>query len=418
MPAPPRILLADCDAMFCAVARLVDPDGAGQAPLLIVGGRRGGRGVVCSASYEARAFGVRSGMPIRTAERLCPEATFVPVPRKACGEKSREVRAVLEEWAPVVEPASIDEFYLDMSGTEAVYRHEPLEETARRIRSDVLARTGITVSVGGGTNRLVAKLAVERAKPTAGGPIPGVHLVPPGEEEAFLRTLDLAAIPGIGPKLLERLRRYNLTTVAQAVRIDEKTLVSWTGPRTGAWLYRRLRGIASSEVSARDDAKSVSREETFPEDLSTDDALETELLRLVVRVGHDLRSESLEARTITVKLRDFDFRTRQASRTLPAPVTSDRAIHQVALELFHRLRAARTVPARLLGVGLSQFGAVAGADQLDLLGTAPPASAESPRDRTLSQVVDRINARYGGKAIGPGRLAGEGSEQGEGRGEK
>lgn len=408
MPAPPRILLADCDAMFCAVARIVDPEGAGKAPLLIVGGRRGGRGVVCSASYEARAFGVRSGMPIRTAERLCPDALFVPVPRKACGEKSREVRAVLHEWAPVVEPASIDEFYLDMSGTEAVYRREPLAQTAARIRADVLARTGITVSVGGGTNRLVAKLAVERAKPSAGSPIPGVCIVPPGEEAAFLRTLDLAAIPGIGPRLLERLKRYNLTTVAQAVRVDEPTLVSWTGPRTGRWLHQRLRGIGSSEVAGREAAKSVSREETFPEDLTADDALETELLRLAVRVGRDLRGEGLKARTITVKLRDFDFRTRQASRTLPEPVTSDRAIHQVARELFHRLRGARRVPARLLGVGLSSFDARDAAGQLGLFAEPPGAAVESPRDRAVARTVDRINEKFGGQAIRPGRLAGEG----------
>lgn len=411
MPATPRILLADCDAMFCAVARLADPEGAGKAPLLIVGGRRGGRGVVCSASYEARAFGVRSGMPIRTAERLCPDALFVPVPRQACGQKSREVRKVLEEWAPVVEPASIDEFYLDMTGTEAVFRQEPLADTATRIRADVLARTGITVSVGGGTNRLVAKLAVERAKPSAGGPTPGVHIVPSGEEAAFLLTLELAAIPGIGPKLQAQLRRHGLTTVAEAVRIDERTLVSWAGPRTGAWLYRRLRGIGSSEVSERGEAKSVSREETFPEDLAGDEALETELLRLVVRVGRDLRGEGLEARTITIKLRDFDFRTRQASRTLPEPVTSDRAIHQVARELFQRLRLARRVPARLLGVGLSHFAPREAAGQLGLFPERPGPPLESPRDRTVAQTVDRINAKFGGKAIRPGRLAREGNSE-------
>lgn len=406
-PTPPRILLADCDAMFCAVARLVDPDGAGKSPLLVVGGRRGGRGVVCSASYEARGFGVRSGMPIRTAERLCPDAVFVPVPRKACGEKSREVCAVLEEWAPIVEPASIDEFYLAMSGTEALYRHAPLAETATRIREDVLARTGLSVSIGGGTNRLVAKLAVERAKPHAGGPTPGVHVVPPGEEAAFLGTLDLAAIPGIGPKLLERLARYNLRTVAEAVRIEEATLVRWTGPRTGGWLYSTLRGEGSSEVTGRGEAKSVSREETFPEDLATDAELETELLRLVVRVALDLREAHLQARTITVKLRDHDFRTRQASRTVAEPVESDRAIHLVARELFGRLRAARRVPARLLGVGLSQFGDEARTRQLGLFPAAADAAIETPRDRALAQTVDRINARFGGKGIGPGRLAGD-----------
>ena len=148
LPTPRRILLADCDAMFVAVARLVDPEGAGRSPLLVVGGRRGGRGVVCSASYEARTYGVRSGMPIGQAERLCPGAMFVPVPRGACGEKSDEVRAVLAEWAPVVEPASIDEFYLGLDGTEALYHYERLEETAARIRRDVTERTGLTVTIG------------------------------------------------------------------------------------------------------------------------------------------------------------------------------------------------------------------------------------------------------------------------------
>lgn len=405
MPTP-RILLADCDAMFCAVARLVDPDGAGKAPLLVVGGRRGGRGVVCSASYEARAFGVRSGMAISQAERLCPQAMFVPVPRGACGEKSREVRAVLEEWAPVVEPASIDEFYLAMTGTEAVYRDEPLERTASRIRADVLARTGLAVSIGGGTNRLVAKLAVERAKPTAGGPIPGVHIVPPGEEGAFLRTLDLAAIPGVGPRMMERFGRYGLSRVEEALRVDLATLQSWFGPRTGQWLHNRIRGIGGATVDPdRGEAKSVSREETFPEDLSSTAELEVELLRLAVRVAHDLRSHALRARTVTVKLRDHDFRTRQASRTLPAAVDSDRAIHQVAHELFLKLRQARGTPARLLGVGLSQFGEEGAAVQLGLF--APPAAEaiESPRDRQVARLVDRINDRYGRRGIVPGALA-------------
>ena len=144
--------------MFVAVARLADPDGAGKAPILIVGGSAKSRGVVCSASYEARAFGVRSGMPLSHAGRLCPSAVFVPVPRHLCGLKSREVARVLDRWAPKVEAASIDEFYLDLTGTEAVYRGEPLAQTAATIRTDLLERTGMTLSFGGGTNRLVAKL--------------------------------------------------------------------------------------------------------------------------------------------------------------------------------------------------------------------------------------------------------------------
>src|SRR5688572_1527807 len=150
-----RILLADADAFFVAVARMVDPEGAGRTPLLIVGGTRESRGVVCSASYETRQFGVRSAMPISQALRLCPNATCVPVPSRACGEKSREIRAVLERYAPVVEAASVDEWYMDLGGTERLY-HEPLADTAQRARAAVKAETGLSVSIGGGTSRLVA----------------------------------------------------------------------------------------------------------------------------------------------------------------------------------------------------------------------------------------------------------------------
>src|SRR5215218_4470493 len=148
-----RILLVDADAFFVAVARMVDPEGAGKAPLLIVGGAAGSRGVVCSASYETRKFGVRSAMPISRALRLCPQAMCVPVPRRACGDKSAEIRAVLERFAPVVEGASIDEWYLDLSGTEALYG-EPLAATAARLRGAVKAESGLSISVGGGTNKL------------------------------------------------------------------------------------------------------------------------------------------------------------------------------------------------------------------------------------------------------------------------
>jgi len=158
-----RILLADADAFFVAVARMVDPEGAGKAALLIVGGTRESRGVVCSASYEARRYGVRSAMPISRALRLCPAAMCVPVPRRACSGKSHEIREALERFAPIVESASIDEWYLDLGGTEGLYNHEALAATARRIRDSVAETTKLSVSIGGGTSKLVAKLAVERA---------------------------------------------------------------------------------------------------------------------------------------------------------------------------------------------------------------------------------------------------------------
>src|SRR4051812_46594305 len=160
---PRRILLVDADAFFVAVARMVDPEGAGKAPLLIVGGAPGSRGVVCSASYETRKFGVRSAMPISRALRLCPQAMCVPVPGAACRQKHHEIRSVLERFAPVVQAASIDEWYLDLGGTELLYVGASLTEIAHGIRDAVITETGLTVSLGGGTSKLVAKLAVEGA---------------------------------------------------------------------------------------------------------------------------------------------------------------------------------------------------------------------------------------------------------------
>ena len=171
------MLLADADAFYVAVARLIDPEGAGKAPLLIVGGSRESRGVVCSASYETRKFGVRSAMPTAQALKLCPQAMCVPVPRGACSRKSAEIRRVLQRFTPVVEGASIDEWYLDMDGTEQLYDNESLELTAQRIREAVRAETSLSISIGGGTNKLVAKMAVEVAKPKPGNDATGVHIV-------------------------------------------------------------------------------------------------------------------------------------------------------------------------------------------------------------------------------------------------
>src|SRR5947208_6646018 len=233
-----RVLLADADAFFVGVARLADPEGAGRAPLLIVGGSRDSRGVVCSASYETRKFGVRSAMPISRALKLCPNAMCVPVPSKACGVKSREIRAVLARFAPRVEGASVDEWYMDMTGTEAVYHHEPLAATGQKIRKAVQETTGLTVSIGGGTNKLIAKLAVERAKPKFGAD--GVHVVPEGGEEAFLETFSLAELPMVGPKFQERLAKLGLLTVPDVKRHELDTLKRWFGEREAEWLWDRV----------------------------------------------------------------------------------------------------------------------------------------------------------------------------------
>jgi DNA polymerase-4 len=240
---PQRVLLVDADAFFVAVARIVDPEGAGKEPLLIVGGTRESRGVVCSASYETRQYGVRSAMPISQALRLCPQAVCVPVPRKACSRKSSEIRETLERFAPVVEGASIDEWYLDLGGTEGLYRDETLAATAARIRREVIRATGLSVSIGGGTSKLVAKMAAERAKPKPSNTASGVHVVPAGQEQEFLRTFALADIPLVGPRFQERLAKLGMLTVPDVLQYDLATLSTWLGAREAEWLYDRVRGV-------------------------------------------------------------------------------------------------------------------------------------------------------------------------------
>jgi DNA polymerase IV len=393
--APRRILLLDCDMFFVQVAKLEDPEDVGRADLLIVGGRADGRGVVASASYAARAFGVRSAMPTSQALRLCPDARVVPVPREACGRIHRRIHEVLERFTPVVEAASIDEFYLDLSGTERLYGGETLEATARRIQQRVWEDTRIAVSIGGGTQRLIAKLAVERAKPG------GVHIVPAGSEAAFVERLALAEIPGVGPVFAETLRRRGLRTVRDALVYDEKSLCLWLGEGRGRWLFRRIRGMDETPVAARSETKSISHERTFAEDIHSLDALQARLLPLAVDLGTELRKNGWRARTVTVYVRDRDFRDRQISRTLGDPVESDRAITRAALAQLQELWRRRGIGVRLIGLALSNLVSAGAQEQMRLEGIAPP--QEDDRDRSLARAADRLRERFGKEALLAGR---------------
>jgi DNA polymerase-4 len=399
----PRILLADADAFYCAVARRADPEGAGKAKLLIVGGRPGSRGVVCSASYETRAYGVRSAMPISRALRLCPDAMCVPVPRDACADASRAIRRVLNEFTPIVEGASIDEWYLDLTGTESYYKHEPLDTTARRIRGAVISATGYTVSIGGGTNRMIAKLAAERAKPSKAPEGGGVRIIPAGKELDFMSTLTLAEIPGIGPKAQERLARVGLVQVADVLRHDVATLARWLDQSTAEWLYAKAHGRHIAHVEPHAPARQMSREETFDRDLVNQAALDQELRHLARKVASDMRSEGLAARTVTVKLKLHDFVSRTMGRTLPDAVESDRAIVETALGLLGELRRKFPRPARLVGVALSNFTEARDAEQLEVPMLVPSARAEEVRDRDLSRALDRVREKFGDESIRTGR---------------
>jgi len=328
----------------------------------------------------------------------------VPIPRRACSEKSREIRSVLEKFSPVVEGASIDEWYLDMGGTEGVYGNEPLAATARRIREAVTVATTLSVSIGGGTSKLVAKLAVERAKPKPGTGATGVHVVEPGDEQDFLDTFDLADIPLVGPRFQERLAKLGMRRVTDVLPYDIATLAQWLGQREAEWLHARVRGIDAREVESHGDAKSISRDETFAADIASDDELGRELLALTTRAASDLRADGLTARTVTVRLRDFDFKTRSASRTLDAPVISDRVILEVGRQLLAKLREKRRVPARLLGVALSSLATDSTADQMALFELADERLSETNRDRVLARTVDRVRAKFGDRGILPARL--------------
>ena len=396
---PRRILLVDCDAFFVQVARLEDPEGAGKAKLLLVGGSPSGRGVVTSASYGARAFGVRSAMPTAQALRLCPEARVVRVPRKACANKSREIRLQLQRLSPIVQAASIDEFYLDITGTERLFR-EPLEGTAERIRATVLESTEVSVSIGGGTRRMIAKLASQFAKPG------GVHIVPPGEEANFMRRLDLADIPGVGPALVQALKRRGLVHIEDALGVDQEWLERWFGTHRGRWLYLRMRGLDSSRVHHGERRKSISSERTFSRDLDSDEALERSLLQLSTSVGRTLRKAGLRTRTIAVKVRDSDFKTRSRARTTPQSLETDGTLFTLARELLRELRTVRRTPVRLLGVGLTNFTTGTDPEQLGMFDEEDE-GLETERGRMLGKAVDSLRERFGDHSIVPGPMIGD-----------
>ncbi|HEY0017216.1 MAG TPA: DNA polymerase IV [Longimicrobium sp.] len=406
---PPRILLADCDSYFVRCAMLADPEGAGASELVIVGGRADSRGVVTSASYAARKFGVHAGMPMATAVRLCPNAVFAPVPGEMVNRKHHEVRAVLDDFSPVVEAASVDEFYLDLTGTEMLYRGESLEQTALRIQREVMDRTGISISIGGATGRTLAKMAASVNKPF------GVHVVPPGGEAAFMQRFELSDIPGVGPALAEALRRRGATAVRDLAGIDLPTLVSWLGDSRAEWLYHLARGEDVGRVSPRGPQKSVSHERTFAKDVRDPEELETRLMMLAVDTGASLRAEGLRARTVTVRIRYGDFTDKSASRTAPDPIQSDRAIFAIARDLLRTLLERRSGGVRLLGVGVSKLVG----DQEDelVLFDDPPGGPETERDRILAEASDRLAGRFGKGALVPARIANRGVRDGtRGRG--
>lgn len=376
----PRLILhLDLDAFFVSVELLDRPELRGKP--VAVGGRAEARGVISSASYEARKFGVRSALPTKRALQLCPDLILLAGDHAKYAAHSRRIMAMLRTITPQVEPISIDEAFLDITGTELL--HGPPEALAHKLHDQVRAEFGLPCSIGVATNKLVAKIATEQAKPD------NVRIVPPGEEAVFLAPLPVRALWGVGPKTAAVLKAMRIEMIGQIVSAGSEALARQLGRRAADDLIRRAKGIDASPVVVEHEARQISQETTFARDVRDETQLRSTLLQLSEGVGRQLRGDDLGARTIAVKLRYGDFSTFTRQTTLPQAVDLDQAIFNAAWALFEANWDRR--PIRLLGVAARQLGPMA--QQLDLF--AP----HDERPDRLIQAVDEIRDRFGRGAL-------------------
>ncbi|HLA16105.1 MAG TPA: DNA polymerase IV [Candidatus Limnocylindrales bacterium] len=379
-PSVRTILHVDLDAFFAAVEQRDRPDLRGRPVVVGIGER----GVVSAASYEARAFGIHSAMPIRQARLLCPDAVFLPVDGRRYSSVSRQVMAILRRFTPQVEPISIDEAFLDVSASRALFGDGPT--IARRIKDSVSAELQLTASVGVATTKLVAKIASDLQKPD------GLVVVPPGDEATFLAPLPISRLWGVGPKSAAALRDFGVSTIGDLAALPEDALVRRFG-KHGASLHARARGLDSDPVTDPEAAKSIGHEHTLDHDTSDPEAIESILLAMADGVSGRLRSAGVRGSTVSVKIRDASFTTITRQRTLDAPTDMTEPIWRTAVELARPEVAGKRI--RLLGVTMSGLGA---AEQMGLF--------EGPEERRRRAVLaaDAIRRRYGDRAVTRARL--------------
>lgn len=380
------IFHVDMDAFFVSVEELFDPSLKGKA--VVVGGQRNERGVVSAASYEARKFGVHSAMPLRTAAKMCPHAIFVNGHPERYRECSEKVYKVLGAFSPQVEMASIDEAYLDMTGTERL--HGPPLKAAHALHALMKSDTRLNCSVGIGTSRLIAKVSSAQAKPN------GVLWIVPGEEAKFLAPLDVREIPGVGKVMESNLHALGIKKVGDLAKLDVRELEERFG-KWGLALAGKSRGEDAggwfdSEVGEDVGAKSISHEHTYNEDTADAVQLEATLMRLSEMVGRRLREASYHARTVQLKLRYKDFTTITRAHTLPAPTQLDTEIFEHIRTLF-RKNWKKGIEVRLLGVQTSQF--TAEPDQMNLL-----EGTRQQRWKDALAAADRLRDKFGESSVG------------------
>ncbi len=386
---PRTIFHVDMDAFFVSVEELYDPSLKGKA--VVVGGQRDERGVVSAASYEARKFGVHSALPLRTAAKLCPHATFVDGHPERYREWSEKVFKVLQAFSPQVEMASIDEAYLDMTGTARL--HGPPLLAAHKLHRRMKDETCLNCSIGIGSSRLIAKVSSAQAKPN------GVLWIVPGEESKFLAPLDVREIPGVGKVMESHLHKLGIKKVGDLARLEESELEERFG-KWGLALAGKARGEDAggwfdSEVGADTEAKSISHEHTYNEDTADPSQLEATLMRLSEMVGRRLREANFYARTLQLKLRYKDFTTITRAHTLPASTQLDGEIFEQVRALFRKnWKPGRQV--RLLGVQASSLEGEAG--QINLL-----EGGRQQRWKDALATADRLRDKFGEASV---KLAG------------
>jgi DNA polymerase-4 len=379
------IFHVDMDAFFVSVEELYDPSLKGKA--VVVGGQRNERGVVSAASYEARKFGVHSALPLRTAAKLCPQAIFVDGHPERYRECSEKVYKVLTAFSPQVEMASIDEAYLDMTGTARL--HGPPLKAAHKLHTRMKEETRLNCSIGIGSSRLIAKVSSAQAKPN------GVLWIVSGQEAKFLAPLDVREIPGVGKVMESHLHGLGIRKVGDLARLEESELEERFG-KWGLALAGKARGEDAggwfdSEVGAGAEAKSISHEHTFNEDTADVNQLGATLMRLSEMVGRRLREAKLHTRTIQLKLRYKDFTTITRAHTLPVPTQLDGEIFEQVSALFRKnWKAGREV--RLLGVQASSFEAAA--EQISLL-----EGGRQQRWKDALAVADRLRDKFGESSV-------------------
>jgi len=378
------IMHIDLDAFFVSVEQASNPELRGKP--VVVGGKPGSRGVVATASYEARAFGLHSAMPLSTAVRLCPQAIFIEGNYHNYAEVSKKFMAILADFSPFLEPMGLDEAYMDVTGFESL--HGSIHLMALKIKQRVKDELGIIASIGIATCKVVAKVASDESKPD------GLIEVPPGGEAAFLAALAIRKLPGVGKKTEQVLTGLGIRTIGQLARMPSNALKSRFGVFGGV-LHRHANGIDDSPVTPPEESKSISRETTFEEDTRDIVFLSATLRYQAERVGAELRELGKQAKCVSIKVRYADFTTITRQRTLPQLTDVDQTIFQTGNDLMQRAVTADRQAIRLIGIGVSILSEPG--KQLSLM------NSSEQRLEKLNRAVDHIRDKYGFTSIQTGR---------------